>query len=268
MKTKTYLFALILILCITLPGVIKAQTPGTLSFSVTTTCPSGQFNPRHIVAIWIQNSSVSGASGSFIKTKIRYGTSYLSYLNAWHSASSQNVIDATTGATRNIASETLTFTWNATNISGSVVPDGTYYIWMQMTAADLNGATAFVSFTKGPSPETLTPAATGNYSNMNINWVPQGAGVNENSTTKQNITVAPNPVTSLSRIQYSLDELSDVTISLHDITGKLVSMILDGNQNAGSYSLPLTGVSELKPGIYFIKIYTGKTQNTVRILIP
>jgi len=257
-----------LIFCLAVPGFIKAQTPGTLTFSVTTTCPSGQFNPRHLVAIWIQNSSISGSSGAFIKTKVRYGTNYLAYLNAWYSASSQNVVDATTGATRNIASETLTFTWNATNISGSVVPDGTYYIWMQMTAADLNGATAYVSFNKGTAPETSTPAATGNYSNMNISWVPQGAGVNENSSTKQNITVTPNPVTSQSRIQYSLDELSDVTISLHDITGKLVNLMLDKNQDAGSYSLPLTGVSELKPGIYFIKIYTGRTQKTVKILIP
>jgi len=268
MKTKKILFALTLLFCTTTPGVIKAQTPGILTFSVTTTCPSGQFNPRHLVAIWIQSSSVSGSSGSFIKTKIRYGSNYLSFLNAWYSASTQNIVDATSGATRNIASETLTFTWNATNTSGSVVADGIYYIWMQMTAANSNGATAYVSFTKGPSPETSTPATTGNYSNMNISWVPQFDGVNENSGTKQNITISPNPVTSLSRIQYSLDELSDVTISLHDISGKLVSMIVDGNQDAGSYSLPLAGVSELKPGIYFIKIFTGKAQNTVRIFIP
>ncbi|HNW70533.1 MAG TPA: T9SS type A sorting domain-containing protein [Bacteroidales bacterium] len=268
MKTKIIFISLLVILCSASPGLIKAQTPGTLTFSVTTTCPSGQFSPRHLVAIWIQNSSVSGASGAFIKTKVRYGTHYLSFLNAWYSASAQSVTDATTGATRNIASETLTFTWNATNVSGSIVPDGTYYIWMQMTAANANGATAYVSFTKGPSPETLTPAATGNYSNININWVPQGLGVNENSSPKQNISVSPNPVTSLSRIMYSLDELSDVTITLHDITGKLISVILDGNQDSGSYSLPLTGVSELKQGIYFIKIYTGKTQNTVKIFIP
>ncbi|HOY33117.1 MAG TPA: DUF2271 domain-containing protein [Bacteroidales bacterium] len=266
MKSKRLALLLVCIMAIYATGF--AQTAGTLTFTVKTTAPSGQYNPRHLVAIWIQNSSTSGSSASFIKTKIKYGYSYLQFLNAWVSASGQNTTDAVTGATRTNSPETLSFSWNGTNASGVLVPDGTYYIWMQMTAQNMNGATAYISFTKGPSEVTLTPANTGNYSDMSLTWTPSTFGSEENNPEKPLMTITSNPVSGSSMILYTLDEPSDVTLTLHDVTGKLVNVILDGNQNAGAHTLPLTGTSGLKSGIYFVKIYTGKVQHTVRIFVP
>ena len=47
-------------------------------------------------------------------------------------------MDATTGPTLQNHG-TRTFTWNATNVSGALVPDGDYKIWIQMTDKNANG---------------------------------------------------------------------------------------------------------------------------------
>jgi flagellar hook assembly protein FlgD len=240
----------------------QTQTPGTLTFSVTTTEPSGNYSNVNVLAIWIRDNS-----GNFVKTKIKYADSRQQYLNVWVSNSGTNVVDAVTGVTLT-SHGTKTFTWNATNVSASVVADGNYAVWLQMSDKNANGPTASVSFTKGTSPVHLTPANNGNFTNMSLDWVPAGAGISDYNTNTAFFSVSPNPVTAQSFIYFNLDELTDVTISLYDLSGKLVKVLFDANQSAGSYSLPLNGISNFKSGIYFVKMYTGKVQKTCRILIP
>ncbi|HNX07970.1 MAG TPA: T9SS type A sorting domain-containing protein [Bacteroidales bacterium] len=270
MKSKFYKLAFGLFLFLLFPFLTMAQTAGTLTFTVTTAAPSGQYSPKHLVAMWIQNSSVTNTPTDFIKTKIAYtrltNPNYSAYLNKWVSASARNVVDATTGATRNISSETLTFTWNATNVSGTVVPDGTYYVWMQMTASNTNGTAIYVEFTKGPAEVTLTPANSGNYSGMSLHWMPSNSSVSETETNKL-FSVSPNPVNASSKLSYSLSELADVTITMYDVSGKLIEVILDKNQPAGNYSLALPVLNRLKSGVYFVSMYTGKARQIVKIIV-
>jgi hypothetical protein len=234
------------------------QTAGTLTFSVTTTEPSGGYTNKFVLAVWIRDNS-----GTFVKTKIKYANTRVQYLNVWVSNSGSNVVDATTGSTRT-SHQTFTINWNATNVSAALVPDGDYQVWMQMADQNTNGPTNSVSFTKGPSGVHLTPANSGNFTNLVLDWVPLGVGINENDQ-KTNFSVSPNPVTKESMMSYSLDKLSDVTISVYDISGKLVKILLDKNQNAGNYTLPLA--IDAKPGVYFVKFYTGTTQHTEKIMI-
>jgi len=270
MKSKFYKLAFGLFLFLLFPFLTMAQTAGTLTFTVTTAAPSGQYSPKHLVAMWIQNSSVTNTPTDFIKTKIAYtrltNPNYSAYLNKWVSASARNVVDATTGATRNISSETLSFTWNATNVSGTVVPDGTYYVWMQMTSSNTNGTAIYVEFTKGPAEQTLTPANSGNYSAMALHWMPSNAGISETESTNL-FSISPNPVNASSKLSYSLSELTDVTITMYDMSGKLVDVLLDQNQPAGCYSLSLSSLDKLKSGVYFVTMNTGKARQTIKILM-
>lgn len=250
---KIYLFIAALIAGIGL----NAQTNGTLTFSVTTTS-TGNFSPKHVVAIWIEK-----ADGTFIKTKLKRANSRVQYLNQWVTKSGQNVVDATTSATIN-AHQTENITWNATDVNAAVVPDGDYKLWIQMAWANTNGPTYSIPFTKGASAVNLTPANQTNYTNMSLVWTPNTTGINENNSEKL-FSVYPNPISNQSKISYNLKENSDVTISLIDANGKLIKVLTDENQVAGNYNLQLG--SKLKAGIYFIKMNTGKTQFTERIVV-
>jgi hypothetical protein len=252
---KFYLFITIFIASITL----NAQTNGSLTFSVTTTS-TGNYSPKHVVAIWIEKND-----GTFVKTKLKRAATRVQWLNQWVSKSAQNVIDATTSATIS-SHQTETITWNATDVNGTLVPDGDYKVWIQMAWANSNGPTYSIPFTKGISPVNLAPANQTNYTNMSLIWTPNTIGISENSP-KNIFTICPNPVTAQSNLNYSLNDFSDVTINMYDITGKLVRVLFDGNQNAGNYSLPISLNGKVKHGIYFIKFYTGKNQYTENVLI-
>lgn len=243
-----------------------AQTEGTLTFSVKTTCPSGQFNPKHLVAIWIQNSSVSGSSSAFIKTKVKYGNNYTQYLNAWKSASTSNTTDATTGATRNVSSETLSFTWNGKNVSGTLVPDGTYYIWMQMTASNTNGATAYLAFTKGPNADHQT-GSSGNFTNMTADWTPASAmGITE---TSGNLSVKcfPNPFTNETTIEYTLEDPAKVSADVYDLQGKHVISLVNDVDVYGKNSIKWVASSDVKPGVYYVSIKAGKYNVVKKVVL-
>lgn len=236
----------------------NAQTSGTLTFSVTTTEPSGGYTGDHVIALWIENSA-----GTFIKTKIRYAQARVSYLNVWISKSSQNVVDATTGPTKS-SHGTLTFTWNATNVSSVVVPDDTYKIWLQMADRNQNGATASVTFTKGPTPiSNQTFANSGNFTNMSLNWVPVNSGI-LTSGQPTAFNAYPNPFTSDLFVDFSLSDMQRVTAVVYDVNGKQVKVLSDKMLAEGKQTLSWDASDEsggqVSNGIYFIKLTTaGKT---------
>lgn len=250
---KIFLFIAAIIAGISL----NAQTNGSLTFSVTTTS-SGSYSPKHVVAIWIEK-----ADGTFVKTKLKRANTRVQWLNQWVTKSGQNVVDAITGSTIN-GHQTENIVWNATDVNTAIVPDGDYKLWIQMAWANTNGPTYSIPFTKGATAVNLNPANQTNFTNMSLVWTPNTTGINENNAVKL-FSVYPNPLSNQSKINYNLKENCDVTISLIDINGKLVKVLADENQKAGSYSLQIN--NDLKSGVYFVKMNTGKAQFTERIVV-
>jgi len=164
---NSYLFCFLLI---TISTFAFGQTQGTLTCSFTTTS-SGGYTPKHLLAVWIENSS-----GTFIKTKMKYSsTSNYDHLANWTSKSNKNTVDALTGATLNSHS-TRTFTWDGTNISGTQVADGPYKIWIELAwgnSMTSGKITSSYSFTKGVNEDHQTPSGNANLSNIKIDWVPK-----------------------------------------------------------------------------------------------
>ena len=270
MKKKNLLSLLIISLIISplfFSFALQAQTAGTMTFNFTTASSSG-YSPKHCIAVWIETSA-----GTFIKTKYKMCSSgNLDHLTTWTGKSASNVVDATAGSTRT-ANGALSVVWNGTDVSGAVVANGTYKVWVEFAWGSSSTTGKLVqsfSFTKGASTDHQTPAdytsgTTGSLTAMTIDWSP-AVGVAENSSTEK-FSIFPNPVSSQTKINYSLNTLSDVTISLFDVSGKLINLLFDDNQIAGNYTLPLSIPDNLKPGIYFVKINTGKTERTERIMI-
>lgn len=267
MKNKISFSVLLMILMVS-PLInfsrLYAQTSGTLTFTVSLASHSAGYGTKHVTAVWLED-----VSGAFVKTKYRMASGHTlnSHLPVWKANSGSNVIDATTGSTLS-AYTPITISWNGTNVSAALVPDGVYRVYTEVTWDDgsSNHDTTSVVFTKGAAGVHLTPDDKTNFKSMTLDWLPSNVGT-EDIKTDELFSVYPNPVTNQSIIKYSINDLSDVTISLYDINGKLVNVLFDDNQDAGDYSLNLYVKGKIEPGIYFIKMYTGKSQHVARILV-
>jgi hypothetical protein len=239
---------LLLLLLLITGSSLYSQTAGTFSFSVVTTAPSGTYGTKHIMAIWIENSSPT-----FVKTKIMYSkTSNWDHLATWTSKSGGNLVDATTGAT--LATHGLvSFLWNGTDVSGVVVPDGAYKVWVEM-AWDANLTTGKTitsySFTKGPSSFTAAPANTANFLGVNLAWTPSTPTSIENDMQNDDIKVYPNPTSGLLNIDFKKSALA-CNVLINNNAGVQVYKEVMADVPVGIKSLDL---SLLAPGAYYVTL--------------
>ena len=133
-----------------------AQTSGELTVTVTTSTTGGNYSPKNIVAIWIEDDA-----GNFVKTLLAYAQTRKTHLNTWQASttaagSPYNTVDAITGATKS-SHGTRTCYWNASDVDGEIVIDGTYKIWMELTDKNSTGNFSSFSFVKGDQPEAVIP---------------------------------------------------------------------------------------------------------------
>jgi hypothetical protein len=69
------------------------------------------------------------------------------------------------------------------------------------------------------------------------------------------ITAYPNPFVESANIGYTLPENSTVTVEVYDVSGKIVTTLYNGNQNAGSYIYNFSGKNfASNSGIYVVKM--------------
>lgn len=66
-------------------------------------------------------------------------------------------------------------------------------------------------------------------------------------------TTSPNPIVESSTIRYRLDETSQINISLYNMEGRQVKVLVNKNLKAGTYTENWNG-SGLTKGVYFIKV--------------
>lgn len=187
MKKFTLLLILLPFIAIHLP----AQTDGDLNVSTFTSEAGGNYNPRNIVAIWIENEE-----GQFVKTLLAYANSRKTHLNIWQASTAAalsefNIVDAITGATKN-SHATRECMWNATDINGNIVSDGTYFLWMELTDKNGTGNYSSFSFTKGEMEELQTPADVPSFGDISIHWQPSGVGITEHISGNQ-YRISNNP---------------------------------------------------------------------------
>jgi hypothetical protein len=142
----------------------------SLSVSVTTTAPGGNYRPRNVGAIWIADSA-----GGFVKSLDVWGNRRLSHVTAWNAATraagvAGNKVDAITSATLS-AHRTHNATWNCKNYGGQVAPDGPYRVYFEVADSNNSGPNHFESFTKGPMAATVQASAT-NFNGIVLTFQP------------------------------------------------------------------------------------------------
>jgi hypothetical protein len=263
---KIKLIAACIFSAISLIDKISAQTDGVLTFSFTPISHNGFQGTKNALAVWIETGT-----GAFVKTKIRnagQGGGTSDHLPTWAvnsggssnncMSSACNITDATTGAT--LSSFTpKSITWDGKDVigtmNGTLVADGTYKVMIEETWN--HGATGKTlrsfTFTKGPNQDLQTPISDANFTNIELNWLPNpgsNVGLQELATENGN-SVFPNPSAGVFNVKYKIATKIEVINEL----GEIILEEKVSNLNAGTKAIDL---SKFDNGLYFINIYNNE----------
>jgi hypothetical protein len=229
---------------------IHAQTAGTLTLTATTSETGGNYAPKNIVAVWIEDEQ-----GNFVKTLMAYAANRKTHLNTWEASTTAagspfNTVDAITGATKT-SHATRSCTWNGTDVNGAIVPDGSYKVRMELTDKNATGNYSTFTFTKDTNPENLTPANVPSFSSISINWEPVITSIEDNSFGESYI-VYPNPSTGI----FNIKGKNIIEVEIMNVSGALIYQ--------GAFTV--IDLSNQPDGIYYLKITTHSGTITKKIM--
>jgi len=92
---------------------------------------------------------------------------------------------------------------------------------------------------------------------VNQNTQPQGFALSQNY---------PNPFNPVTTINFSLDEVSDVSLKVFNLLGEEVANVTSGTYGTGAHSVAFDG-SNLASGIYLYKLEAGSKVETRKMLL-
>jgi hypothetical protein len=251
---------LLVVLFCGISALVNAQTAGTLNVSFGTSAPNGTWGTKHVLAVWLENTANPSV---FIKTKAKYGNED-DHLTSWTAKSAKSLVDAVTGSTLS-AYNTISVVWNGTNTAGTVVPDGTYKVFVEMgwgSNKTNDHAVASFTFTKGTTAQHVTPAGTTNYTNPVIDWTPLATLVDAKENF-DNECVYPNPTTGIININFSR-ELKGASLKVVNAEGKTLISEPAVNIPVGP---KLIDLSQYRNGLYFISIQSAELKTTYKVLM-
>ena len=78
----------------------------------------------------------------------------------------------------------------------------------------------------------------------------------------QLFTSFPNPFNPLTKIEYNLPYVGDVSLIIYDIMGRQVEILYNGIQYQGHYTISWDA-SNYSSGVYFIKMNVGDSQSPI-----
>ncbi len=81
---------------------------------------------------------------------------------------------------------------------------------------------------------------------------------------------SPNPFSSSTSIRFSLPEAGDVSVTIHDVSGRLMCTLAKGAMNPGDHVLAWDGRDDrggvVSSGVYFCKVQTPNLQDARRVI--
>jgi hypothetical protein len=108
---------------------------------------------------------------------------------------------------------------------------------------------------------TVTKPAAGGTAVENIGIAPQEFALLQNY---------PNPFNPSTRIQYSLEKAGMVSLKVYNVLGVEVATLVNGRQEAGSYTVPFNtnkGTLGLSSGVYFYRLQAGSFVSTKKLVL-
>jgi flagellar hook assembly protein FlgD len=243
-------------------SIASAQTDGSVTYTIKTLPKAGSFSPRHVFAMWVTDNS-----NKLLKNLELSAADRKKYLYTWNSASGGTATDITTGATLSNHT-THTKTWNCRDKAGILVGDGTYKIRTEFTSEHAQGPLFDIPFTKAKGSITLNPAASTYFSNINLVFTPVfPTDVEQVSTADYELDVYPNPVKDKLNIEYSLESVASVNLSIYNMNMQLITSIHESKGLAGKNQYTWTIPSDLPAGSYVLVLQSDRFIATRKVII-
>ncbi len=107
------------------------------------------------------------------------------------------------------------------------------------------------------------PAMSGSFTATPIGIKNEGSSIPSGYKLHQNF---PNPFNPVTEIQLDIPKSSFVNLTVYDIVGKLAEVLVNGNLEAGSYSVEWNA-SQYPSGIYFYQLSTGNFIQTRKMIL-
>ncbi|CAN5561545.1 M1 family aminopeptidase [soil metagenome] len=130
---------------------------------------------------------------------------------------------------------------------------------------DVNNQLFSFNFTKQPNAFTFDPNA-----NILLKQASTVLGISTLNEIPVNYELSqnyPNPFNPVTKINFGISKPGFVKLQVFDLTGKIISTLVNENMNAGNYSVDFDGAS-LSSGVYFYRIETpGFVQNRTMMLV-
>ena len=76
----------------------------------------------------------------------------------------------------------------------------------------------------------------------------------------------PNPFNPSTAISYEIPKRSEVSIKIYDITGRLVTTLVDDVKNAGKHTVTFRA-NNLSSGVYFYRLQAGSYSAVKRMML-
>ncbi len=91
------------------------------------------------------------------------------------------------------------------------------------------------------------------------------------SADRLSLEIHPNPARTHSTIQYTLSHVGNVSLSIYDVSGRLVKALVDQRQNPGAYSVVWNSRDDdeqrVAAGVYFCILNTDDGQTSKKFVI-
>lgn len=91
--------------------------------------------------------------------------------------------------------------------------------------------------------------------------------LDEEYDASEHITIFPNPSDSMVFIEYSIYKPSDVSITIHDASGRQINELINTHQQIGTYQEQWTIAEDMKSGLYLVKLKIGDEIKTTRVIL-
>ncbi len=142
---------------------------------------------------------------------------------------------------------------------------GTIYAWDFGDASQSSAQNpAHVYFTSGTYTVTLTVTGANGCSTTSTQVINANVGVTE-QTLVNAMTLYPNPANDNMNIELTMNDNSNVQIMAYDLSGQV---LVNENKNLATGKTTLTyDVTNWSNGIYFIRVTSGNTVNTMKVVI-
>jgi hypothetical protein len=144
---------------------------------------------------------------------------------------------------------------------------GTSTVWYQQGASTIGNAV--VDMMDYRQTDGLVVVATHSHG-IYSGHITQVADINSVSqlytTSNPTFTAYPNPFSGQATISYELPQNNYVSLKVYDMTGRLVRILVDGQQSAGTKQITLVR-SGFAPGVYLCTLQTGDKKATRQIVV-